>query len=450
MKILDRIKVFLKSILPPSTKSFMREISLLKNRISTVSKKEDTIIELNENILHELDALNEKINSICNAINENDRKQLETKVEGISSQIEDIRKTDIVEIEKRVGDIGKNVEQIREGDLREMSSKSNVIVDKIVLSQKKQDEGISRVIREINNARQFIETQHLEMMKQEDYPHYLKEWYINQTGKVLNLDNPKTYNENVQWLKLFEIDERKTRLADKYLVRDWIKEKVGEGYLIKLFGVYDRFDEINFEALPEKFVIKANHGSGMNVIVKDKTALNIEEIKKKVNGWLKTNYAFKYGLEMQYNDIPRKILIEEYLENSDGDMPDYKFWCFNGKVKYIELIVNRQTCARMAFYDTNWNKLQFSTGAYPLIEDEIVMPKKLNEMIQLSETLSKDFIHVRVDLYLLDDELIKFGEMTFTSSSGTAPWKPIEADLMVGNILKLPYESENELGGDQL
>ena len=270
------------------------------------------------------------------------------------------------------------------------------------------------------------------------YAHAIKQWYQDITGNPLDLENPKTYNEKIQWMKVYDRDPMKTRLVDKYLVREWIKEKIGEEYLIQLLGVYHSADEIDFDALPNSFVLKANHGSRMNYIVQDKSNENFEKIRSLARGWLHENFTFRYGYEQQYNDIPRRLIVEQYMENMDGDMPDYKFWCFDGKCKFIEYIKDRRNGGYIVLFDSKWNKLPYTIRPYKNYENDVPMPKSLPEMIRIAEILADGFPHVRVDLYLLDNGEIKFGEMTFTSRSGTCKWNPPEADLWVGEMFSLP------------
>ena len=273
----------------------------------------------------------------------------------------------------------------------------------------------------------------------------LENFYKKIMHKPLNLNNPQTFNEKIQWLKLYDSTPIKTQLADKYLVRDWVKEKIGEKYLIPLLGVYDKFEDIDFYKLPKQFVIKCNHGCGFNIIVKDKSKLNLADTKEKLDKWLNTNFAFQYGYELHYRDIKPKIIIEQYIENkgSNGDLYDYKFWCFNGKVKYIQFLSERNLDGlKMAFYDRNWIKQHF-VYSYPLDEKIIKKPNNLKEMIQLAETLSKDFNHVRVDFYRLDNGHIYFGEMTFTSASGLCKWNDEKINKYFGALIKLPELAYN-------
>jgi hypothetical protein len=275
------------------------------------------------------------------------------------------------------------------------------------------------------------------------YPEILKEWFKHTVGYDLNLENPQTYNEKIQWLKLYDSTPLKTKLSDKYLVRDWVKEKIGEKYLIPLIGVYDKFEDIDFNGLPNKFVIKANHGSGWNVIVKDKAALNIAERQKEFKDWMSKNFAYVFGLELQYKNIVPKIIIEEYLENNNDELYDYKIWCFDGKPKYILFASGRKQSLKLVFFDTNWGKQEFWLQNYPINKEEIKKPDNLNEMLSLSEVLSKGFAHVRVDFYRLNDGTIKFGEMTFSTASGVCRWNPPKYDLELGKLIKLPKDNPN-------
>ena len=305
---------------------------------------------------------------------------------------------------------------------------------------------LNQKIYEIQTELSEIKEMLYSQIDQERLAELLKLRYMERTGNILNLDNPQTYNEKIQWLKLYDRDPRKTLLSDKYLVRDWIRNKIGEEYLIPLLGVYRSTREIDFNTLPNSFVLKANHGSGMNAIVKDKSTADMNAIIEKANQWLKTNYAFN-EFEMHYNDIPRRLIVEQYMENKDGDLPDYKFWCFDGKCRMIEMIVNRYSDPQTAFYDSDWNRLAFTTGHYPPIDREIEKPAMLQKMIDIAEKLSEGFVHVRVDLYQINSE-IKFGEMTFTPFSGIYNWNPSETDLEVGKMLVLPkredYRFNNE------
>ena len=270
-----------------------------------------------------------------------------------------------------------------------------------------------------------------------NYRRNLEAWYKQVMKQELNLDNPKTFNEKIQWLKLYDSTPIKTRLADKYLVRDWVKEKIGEQYLVPLLGVYDKFEDIDFTKLPDRFVIKCNHGSGWNIIVKDKSKLDLAEVKQKLDKWMHENFAFKSGYELHYRDIKPKIIIEKYMTNDNNNLYDYKFWCFNGSVKYMQFRDDFSSNLKMAFYDLSWNKQSFYYD-HPLYGENLEKPSNFDEMVKIAESLCKGFSFVCVDLYCLNDGSIYFGEMTFTRSSGTGKWNDETINNYFGNLIKLP------------
>lgn len=290
---------------------------------------------------------------------------------------------------------------------------------------------------EIENINHEIDYAFYKGLHSDNYADELKNWYEVWSGKPLDLENPQTFNEKIQWLKLYDSTPVKTRLADKYLVRDWVRERVGEKYLIPLLGTWDKFDDIDFDRLPDKFVLKANHGCGWNIIVKDKSSFDKAAARKEFSKWLNTNFAFINGFELHYKDISPKIIAEEFIENEGMDLYDYKIWCFNGRPKFIAFMAERQAELKMAFYDLTWNLLPF-TRIYPQYNKLVKKPDNLDEMIHIAKILCKDFIHVRVDLYRLDDGSLKFGEMTFTTASGRCSWNPPEYDLLIGQMIALP------------
>ena len=265
-------------------------------------------------------------------------------------------------------------------------------------------------------------------------------WFYEHTGKKLNLNNVSSFNEKMQYLKLYDNSELKTIFADKYLAPQKVKEICGDKIkIIPCLGVYTNAKEIDYSTLPEKFVLKCNHGSGMNIIVKNKQTLNKKNVAKKLNNWLKINYAYRNGaFEMQYKDIPPRIIAEEYIEEVDGNLHDYKIHCFNGEPKYIQVIGNRNLETHTAlecYFDTAWNKMNF-TDVFPMYQKDIEKPFKLNEMIEVAKKLSQNFKYVRVDLYIIRDA-IYFGELTFTSGNGIYKWSPETADIEVGKLIKL-------------
>jgi hypothetical protein len=269
---------------------------------------------------------------------------------------------------------------------------------------------------------------------EERYPNILCEWYRKNVGKKLDLDNPLTFNEKIQWLKLYDTSPLKSCLSDKYMSRQWIAERIGEKYLVPLLGVWNNFDEIDFNILPRQFVLKATHGCGWNIVVKDKSKLNKLKAKRKFDLWLNMNFTYINGLELQYRDIEPKIIAEQYIEDNTGELPDYKFLCFNGEPKYLWVWIDSRDGTKN-IYDLDW-KLQPFTIEYPNGK-RFEKPNNFDEMIHIAEILSDGFPHVRVDLHNANSK-IYFGEMTFTSYSGIVKIQPEEWDRRLGDMIKLP------------
>lgn len=284
----------------------------------------------------------------------------------------------------------------------------------------------------------------MDCMKSIEPQFYLTRWYFHQTGKQLDWNHLVTFDEKLQWMKIYDSTPLKKQLSDKYLVRDWVAEKIGEEYLVPLLGVWDSFDEIDFDALPRQFVLKCNHGSGMNAVVYNKSDENWSIIREKFNRWMKINYALQEGLELCYFDIKPKILAEAYMENKHKDLFDYKVFCFNGRAESIMFLSERAKGLKMAFYDLNWNKLPY-TYSYQRNEATVPPPKNLKKLIALAERLASGFAHVRVDFYVLNDGTIKFGEMTFYSLSGVCKWSPPEQDKIFGDLIRLPQKEQDKV-----
>lgn len=267
---------------------------------------------------------------------------------------------------------------------------------------------------------------------------YLKLIFKMRIGYELNLDNPKTFNEKLQWLKLYDRKPLYTTLVDKCKVREYIKQKIGEEYLIPLLGVYDRFDDIDFKKLPKQFVIKCNHDSGGLVICKDKKKFDYEMAKKKINKSLKSNYYY-HGREWPYKNVNPKIIIEKYMEdNKVHELIDYKVMCFDGVPKMIFTCSERFSSdgLKVTFFDLNWQKLPFERH-YKSSINKVEKPKNYDKMLELSRKLSIDIPFVRVDWYEINGKLY-FGELTFYPGSGVEEFSPQEWDLKIGNMLNLP------------
>lgn len=277
----------------------------------------------------------------------------------------------------------------------------------------------------------------------------LKKEFKNCNFYEMDFSNPQTYCQKVYWLRLYGATPLKQKLADKYLCREYVEDIIGEKYNVPLLGVWDDFDEIDFDKLPMQFVLKANHGCGFNIIIKNKNEMNKSHVKKEINKWMQMNYAL-FFCEMQYYHIPRKIIAEQYLEQIDGGLYDYKFHCFNGKPLFCEVIGERNMDTgdgRQAIYDCKWNLLEFTFGDYKQFNSLISKPKLLDEMVDISAKLSSGIDYVRVDLYMVEDKVL-VGELTFTATGGNNPnMTPKNADLDLGKFIQLkdPYYLEIDM-----
>ncbi|QUG86551.1 glycosyl transferase [Bacillus nitratireducens] len=267
--------------------------------------------------------------------------------------------------------------------------------------------------------------------------HYLKLLYWGEVHKKLNLNKPLTYNEKLQWLKLYDRNPDYNIYVDKYAVRSYIQEKIGEQYLIPLIGVYESVDEINWDNLPNKFILKCTHGSGSNIICTDKNKFDKQMAIKKLNRWMKKNWYW-FGREWPYKNIQPRIICEKYMVDESGEeLKDYKIFYFNGEPKVIQVDYNRFKGHMRNLYDINWNYMQASIE-YPTNPDVLIKrPEKLDEMLELGRILAKKYPHVRVDFYFTNNK-IYFGEMTFYHGAGLETFHPEEFGMEMGKWINVP------------
>lgn len=259
---------------------------------------------------------------------------------------------------------------------------------------------------------------------------YLKIIYRIRVHKKLNLNDPKSFTEKIQYMKLTDHNPIYTCIADKYAVREFVEERIGKEYLVKLYGVYDKIEEIPYSKLPEQFVIKATHDSGGCILVDNKNKLNIKKTNKRLKRILHRNFYWK-GREWCYKNIPPRIICEELLEDEIGNgLIDYKIYCFHGIPRMIGIATNRKADLRFDYFDTDFNHLNFVQSA-PNSETPLVKPEHFEEMLDLATKLSKGFQQVRVDLYNIKGK-IYFGEMTLYDSSGLDGYQPDEWDYKIG------------------
>lgn len=255
-----------------------------------------------------------------------------------------------------------------------------------------------------------------------------------------NLKNPQTFSEKIQWLKLYDRNPQYTNLVDKYEVKKIVAELIGEQYIIPTLGVWNNADEIDFDTLPNQFVLKATHDSGRIIICKDKSKLDKEWARKEMAKSLERDF-YALTREWPYKDVPRRIIAEEYMEDFETkELRDYKFFCMDGDTKLLFIATGRQTKSEpdFDFFDLNFNHLPFKHGHpnAPILPNK---PKNFELMKNLSNELSKGLPQVRVDLYEINGK-VYFGELTFFHHSGMVPFDPEEWDYKLGKMVRLPIE----------
>jgi hypothetical protein len=247
----------------------------------------------------------------------------------------------------------------------------------------------------------------------------------------LDLKNPRTFNEKLNYLKLLPLYFSYSHIADKVLVRDHINKTIGEKYLIPCLGIYENPEEIDFDKLPAQFILKTNHGSGWNIICRDKSTFNRKRSERLFKRWLGFN-AYYLSREKQYKNIKPLIICEELLE---FEIYDYKFFCFKGQPEFVQVDIDRFSDHKRAFYNMNWEKLPFSIR-YEISEKNIVKPLQFDEMKSLAEELSKDISFCRIDLYI-HNERVFFGEITLIPGGGNEPFLPQQYDEKIGALIDL-------------
>ena len=271
---------------------------------------------------------------------------------------------------------------------------------------------------------------------------YLKLMYRAVNGEKLNLDNPKTFTEKLNWLKLYNRNDMYTELVDKYLVRNYVSKKIGDEYLLPLLGVWDSVDDIDFEMLPEQFVVKCNHNSGTGFyLCKDKSLMNKNHVVNGLRKGLRENFYYRYR-EWPYKNVKRKIIAEPFMYNTNGEpLVDYKVFCFNGVPKVLQVNSNRfsEESVCTDFYDTEWNYLHIQEGGnglYPCAGDIFEKPNFLLELLKISSILSYGIPHLRVDFNCWNNRLY-FSELTFFHNAAMNPFYPSEWNDMFGSWIDI-------------
>jgi len=284
----------------------------------------------------------------------------------------------------------------------------------------------------------YVNSKYSKKLSDENYVKLQFRAFMN---KRLNLKKPVTYNEKIQWLKLYDHNPLYTTVVDKNGVKEYVADIIGEQYIIPTLGVWDSFEDIDFDTLPDKFVLKCTHDSGGLTICTDKNLLDKEFVKLRMEKYLKRNYYLQ-SREWPYKNVKPRIIAEEYMEDAESEeLRDYKFFCFDGKAKMMFVATDRQKKneeTKFDFYDTEFNHLDLRNG-HPNADKSIKKPKNFETMIDLASRLSKGIPHVRVDFYEVNGK-VYFGEMTFYHWSGLVAFEPENWDNILGEWIILPKE----------
>lgn len=263
-------------------------------------------------------------------------------------------------------------------------------------------------------------------------------WYKYMFGKKLDLNTPKTFNEKLQWLKLYDRKPIYTTMVDKYEAKNYVADNIGEEYIIPTLGVWDRFEDIDFDSLPDQFVLKCTHDSGGLAICRDKNRFDIRLAKRRIKRSLKRNFYW-VGREWPYKDVKPRIIAEKYIcTHENQELTDYKIMCFNGKAKCIFTCTDRysESGLKVTFFDLEWKRLPFERH-YPAEKNDVLRPVNLRLMIELAEIIAHDLTFARIDFYELDGR-VYFGEITFFPGNGLEEFTPEEWDNTLGSWIKLP------------
>lgn len=309
---------------------------------------------------------------------------------------------------------------------------------------------MSRLVKSINNPRKAIKVFWGLFLKRvapyiKNDERYIRLKWWSTMDYSLNLKNPKTFNEKIQWLKLHDRNPEYIKMVDKVEAKKYVASIIGEEYIIPTIGVYEKVDDIDFEKLPKQFVLKCTHDSNGVVICKDKSTFDIKKAKTKLERGLAQSY-YCYNREWPYKGVKPRIIAEKFMTDDENgaELKDYKWFCFDGTPKYLFIATDRFTDGKQTkfdFYDTSFKHLPFTNG-HPNASKAIKKPAGFEKMKEISACLSQGLPHVRVDLYDIKGK-IYFGELTFYHWSGFMPFKPQEWDYKFGELITLPQNPHN-------
>lgn len=272
-----------------------------------------------------------------------------------------------------------------------------------------------------------------------DDEEYLRMKFKLRMGKELNLSSPKTFNEKIQWLKLYDRKPLYTTLVDKYEVKKYVANIIGEEHIIPTIGIWNSFDDITFDSLPNQFVLKCTHDSGGLAICRDKNSFNIKAAQKKIDFCMRRNY-FMENREWPYKNVPHRIIAEQYMVDESGyELKDYKFFCFDGEPRFLYLSkgLENHSTASISFVNLDWSFASFKRSDYKAFRILPEKPENFEEMINIARVLSAGYPFLRVDLYNIAGKIF-FSELTFSPCGGMLPFEPEEWDYRLGELIQLP------------
>ncbi len=274
---------------------------------------------------------------------------------------------------------------------------------------------------------------------------FIKRAYYVNFGKKIDLKHPVTFNEKLQWLKLYDRRPEYTTMVDKYAVKQYVAERIGEEYIIPTLGVWDKFEDIDFDQLPNQFVLKCTHDSGGLVICRDKSKFDIIAARKIINKYLRRDF-YSVNREWPYKNVKHRIIAEAYMEdNSSPDLTDYKFYCFNGEPRflYVSQGLSDHSTASISFLTLNWKFAPYERTDFKPLTELPPKPKQFEKMVEIARVLSHGIDFLRVDLYEINEK-VYFSELTFSPGAGLTQFKNPEHDVEIGAMLELTLKGESE------
>lgn len=312
-------------------------------------------------------------------------------------------------------------------------------LNKIVTEENKKPAEISIFTKKAMFTGNSVDYLNSRILTREDRANELKQIFYKKCGYYLDLDNPQTFNQKLNWLKLYYYQEDYPKCVDKYDFKQYIADHIGEGYTVPLYGVWEKESQVDLDALPDQFVLKSTlQSDGKHIIVvRDKSTVDLDKLKTVMSSWLLPRNCLINSYCVAYSQTKPRIIAEELIEGFDTSLVDYKFMCFNGKAEMLFVVSDRAENMSINFYDLDWNLLPF-TRQYPNTEHPVNKPINFDKMVEIANKLAEPFPFVRVDFYESAEGKLYVGELTFYPGGGYETFQPIEWDYKLGEMLHLP------------